>query len=203
MGIVTYSSSDSSIDTNLFKSNDLAGTALVASDNNDINLNIIQDSLNGIFVDAQSNNNSATFNNLVQGNEIGINNANGLPININNNEYNHNNCSVSLPNGLCHGSNLPNLSSNASKVESIDQTETESPIQKDVESISPEQIGSESVSSDKQISIGGVVNELGSSNNVALQSQDNSGSISAGQGSSDSTGAGDGLLTALVQVMVF
>ena len=31
-----------------------------------------------------------------------------------------NNCSVSLPNGLCHGSDLPNLNSNTSKVESID-----------------------------------------------------------------------------------
>ncbi len=88
IGIVSYSSSNSSIDTNLLKSNDLGGTALVDSDNNDIYLNTVKDSLNGIFVDAQSNDNNATFNNLAQDNEIDINNANGLPTNINNNEYN-------------------------------------------------------------------------------------------------------------------
>ncbi len=196
IGIVSYSSSNSSIDTNLLKSNDLGGTALVDSDNNDIYLNTVKDSLNGIFVDAQSNDNNATFNNLAQDNEIDINNANGLPTNINNNEYNNNNCSVSLPNGLCHGSDLPKLNSTTSKVESIDQTEAESPIQNNEESSGPEQVGSGSDSSDEQKSIGGGINDLGSGNNVALQNQDNSGSITAGQGtesgsdSSDSTGSG-------------
>ncbi|TVP40423.1 NosD domain-containing protein, partial [Candidatus Nitrosocosmicus arcticus] len=192
MGIVTYSSSNSSIDTNLLKSNDLAGTALVDSDNNDIYLNTVQDSLNGIFVDGQSNNNNATFNNLVQNNEIGINNANGSPVNINNNEYDYNTCNVSIPDGLCYGGHLPILNTNASKVESIDQTEIESPIQKDGASSDQKQIGSDNESSDKQNSIGGVFNDISSGNNVALQSQDNSGSISAGQGSSDSSGSGDG-----------
>ena len=91
IGIVAYSSSNSSIDTNLLKSNELGGTALVDSDNNDIYLNTVKDSLNGIFIDAQSQDNNATFNNLAQGNEVDINNANGLPININNNEYKDNN----------------------------------------------------------------------------------------------------------------
>ena len=195
IGIVAYSSSNSTIDTNLLKSNDLGGTALVDSYNNDIYLNTVKDSLNGIFVDAQSHDNNATFNNLVQDNEIDINNANGLPTNINNNEYNNNNCSVSLPNGLCHGSDLPNVKSNTSELESIDQTEAESPIQNDEESSGLELVGSDNDSSDEQKSIGGGIDDLGSGNNVALQNQDNSGSITAGQGSetggdsSDSTGS--------------
>ena len=183
---------------NLLKSNDLGGTALVDSDNNDIYLNTVKDSLNGIFIDAQSNDNNATFNNLVQDNEIDLNNANGLPTNINNNEYNNNNCSVSLPNGLCYGSDLPNLNSNALQVESIDQTGHGSPIQKSEESSGPEAGGSDNESSDEQKSNGGVFNDLSSGNNVDSQMQDNSGSITAGQGtksagdSSDSTGSGSG-----------
>ena len=72
-----------------------------------------------------------------------------LPTNINNNEYKDNKCSVSLPNGLSQGSDLPNLNSNTFKVESIDQTETESPMQNGEESSGPEQVGSDSDSSDE------------------------------------------------------
>ena len=169
IGIVAYSSSNSSIDTNLLKSNELGGTALVDSDNNDIYLNTVKDSLNGIFIDAQSQDNNATFNNLAQGNEIDINNANGLPTNINNNEYKDNNCSVSLPNGLCHGSDLPNVNSNTSEVESINQAESGSPIQNSEESSGPEQVGADNDSSDEQKSIRGGVDDLSSGNNFAVQ----------------------------------
>jgi hypothetical protein len=71
--------------TNLFESNTLAGTTLVESDNNNIYLNTVQGSLNGIFTDGQSNGNNVTYNNLKQDTQIGINNGNGLPTNINEN----------------------------------------------------------------------------------------------------------------------
>jgi hypothetical protein len=51
-----------------------------------------------------------------------------------------------------------------------------------VESSGPEQVGSDSDSSDEQKSIGGGINDPGSGNNIALQNQDDSGSITAGQG---------------------
>ena len=61
------------------------------------------------------------------------------------------------------------------------------------ESSGPEQVGSDSDSSDEQKSIGDGINDLGLGNNVALHNLDNSGSIIASQGtesggdSSDST----------------
>ncbi len=64
------------------------------------------------------------------------------------------------------------------------------------ESSGPEQVGSDSDSSDEQKSIEGGINDPGSGNNIALQYQDDSGSITAGQGtesggdSSDITGSG-------------
>ena len=60
----------------------------------------------------------------------------------------------------------------------------------------PKLVGSDSDSSDEQERIGGGINDLRSGNNIALQNPDNSGSITAGQGtesggdSSDSIGSG-------------
>jgi hypothetical protein len=65
-------------------------------------MNNIHESQDGIFVDAQSSQNIISANNVLQ-NAVDINNSNGLPININLNQYAENNCEVSNPGGLCIG----------------------------------------------------------------------------------------------------
>lgn len=52
--------------------------------------------------DGQSSTNAINANNL-QENVIDLNNANGLPININNNQYAENTCETSNPSGLYVG----------------------------------------------------------------------------------------------------
>lgn len=54
------------------------------------------------FLDGQNSNNKINANNILQ-NAIDINNANGLPININFNQFAENNCGASNPSGLCIG----------------------------------------------------------------------------------------------------
>ena len=51
-------------------------------------------------MDAQSSQNIISANNVLQ-NTVDINNANGLPVNINFNQYAENNCGISNPGGLC------------------------------------------------------------------------------------------------------
>jgi hypothetical protein len=57
---------------------------------------------NGIFLDAQSFDNGVDFNSVFVHKKADINNANGVPPNINQNNFGeNNNCKVSLPDGLC------------------------------------------------------------------------------------------------------
>ena len=53
-------------------------------------------------MDVQSSLNKVNFNNLFN-NELDIDNANNLAVNINNNYFTNNNCNTSLPSGLCVG----------------------------------------------------------------------------------------------------
>ena len=62
--------------------------------------NNIAGSQNGIFLDAQSTENTVRLNNLRE-NEVDLNNANGLAPTVNQNTYSNNNCRVSNPSGLC------------------------------------------------------------------------------------------------------
>ncbi|HYG00549.1 MAG TPA: NosD domain-containing protein, partial [Candidatus Saccharimonadales bacterium] len=198
IGVASYSSSNSDIETNLFESNSLAGTTLVESNNNNIYLNIVQDSLHGIFVDGQSNGNNVTYNNLDQDTQIGINNGNGLPTNINNNIYEYNSCNVSLPNGLCYGSEQPSSQPTQPTVSSTEQSENNEEIPSEEVSGNSSKSESAEESSASPRNSDEMINGLGSGNNVAVQSQNNDGSISAGQGTSDSgssdssTGSGSG-----------
>ena len=103
IGVAAHSSSGSMLTTNLFKSNDLAGVTLVNSASNELSMNTIQGSVNGIFLDGQSTKNNVNSNNVLQNRGVDLNNGNGLPTNINDNVFSDNNCNTSVPDGLCLG----------------------------------------------------------------------------------------------------
>lgn len=102
IGIASHSSIDSKIESNLVNENLLSGVTFVNTKSSTIDMNNVYGSQDGVFVDEQSADNTISSNNVLD-NEIDINNANGLPININSNQYAENNCGVSNPSGLCIG----------------------------------------------------------------------------------------------------
>ncbi|HEY6536654.1 MAG TPA: NosD domain-containing protein [Candidatus Nitrosocosmicus sp.] len=102
IGIASHSNKDEIIRYNLFNENNLTGITFINSHNSTIEGNNLINTTNGIFLDAQSSMNKVNFNNLFN-NVLDINNANNLPLNINNNYYANNNCMTSLPSGLCIG----------------------------------------------------------------------------------------------------
>lgn len=102
IGIASHSSIDSKIESNLVNENLLSGVTFVNTKSSTIDMNNVHGSQDGVFVDEQSADNTISSNNVLD-NEIDINNANGLPININSNQYAENNCGVSNPSGLCIG----------------------------------------------------------------------------------------------------
>jgi parallel beta-helix repeat protein len=101
IGFATHSSEGTTLTNNIFTDNTLAGATLVNSGENKVDTNIIQGSNNGIFVDGQSTSNKITSNTLKGNTGVDLNNANGLPININKNVFTGNMCSTSVPDGLC------------------------------------------------------------------------------------------------------
>lgn len=103
IGVASHSSTGSHLVTNLFKSNDLAGITFVNSAGNEVLFNTIQGSVSGLFFDGQSRDNVVNSNNILDNGGVDINNANGLPLNVNNNQFNDNNCNSSVPAGLCLG----------------------------------------------------------------------------------------------------
>jgi len=102
IGVALHSSDGADIKYNQLSQNRLSGVTLINTANSLINGNNILNTTNGIFIDTQSSLNYVDFNNVFN-NVLDINNANNLPININNNYYTNNNCMTSLPSGLCIG----------------------------------------------------------------------------------------------------
>jgi parallel beta-helix repeat protein len=102
LGIVSHSSSGSKLSSNLMSSNLLAGITFVNTRGSTIDMNNIHGSQNGVFVDGQSADNMINANNILE-NIIDLNNANGLPTNINTNQFTDNSCQTSNPSGLCIG----------------------------------------------------------------------------------------------------
>ena len=102
IGIASHSNNQTTIKYNLLNENDLSGITFINSADSVINGNNIINSTNGIFLDAQSSQNNVDFNNVFN-NVLDMNNANNLPLNINNNSFTNNNCLTSLPSGLCIG----------------------------------------------------------------------------------------------------
>jgi nitrous oxidase accessory protein NosD len=100
IGMASHSSSGLELRENLLTGNVLAGINLVATDNSLILKNNIRENINGLFVDPESNSNRIESNDVLE-NELDLNNANGLAINVNSNSFSDNNCETSNPSGLC------------------------------------------------------------------------------------------------------
>jgi hypothetical protein len=100
IGIASKSSDNISILSSLFNGNVLAGVTFVDTRDSIVSKSNIDGSQNGVYADAQSSGNTVSLNNVLH-NVIDLNNANGLPTNINSNSFRDNNCQVSNPRGLC------------------------------------------------------------------------------------------------------
>jgi len=102
IGLASHSSKGLDVRENLITGNVLAGLTLVNTGKSMISTNNIGESQNGIFVDAQSMDNTFDSNNVLR-NTVDVNNANGLATNVNSNTFPDNNCQTSNPSGLCIG----------------------------------------------------------------------------------------------------
>ncbi|MGD1837994.1 MAG: right-handed parallel beta-helix repeat-containing protein [Nitrososphaeraceae archaeon] len=102
IGIAAHSTQNTVIEMNQFDQNQMAGITLVNTDDSQIIKNNIGGGDNGVYIDNQSNNNEIAFNNVLM-NLIDFNNANGLPVNTNANNFGQNNCMISNPSGICVG----------------------------------------------------------------------------------------------------
>ena len=102
IAMAAHSASGIDVESNLLTGNALAGVTLVNSFGSNIATNIIQGATNGIFIDPQSHDNAINSNTALK-NVQDINNANGLPTNINHNDFADNNCQTATPSGMCKG----------------------------------------------------------------------------------------------------
>src|SRR5918996_6003540 len=102
IGVASHSSTGAAMDSNLMNGNLLAGITFVNTQQSSVGMNNIVGSQNGVFLDGQSAGNALSANNVLE-NIIDINNANGLPTNINANQFTDNSCQTSNPSGLCIG----------------------------------------------------------------------------------------------------
>lgn len=102
LGVAAHSSNGASMTGNMLSGNTLAGLTLVNTVKSIIAGNNVEGGQNGLFLDAQSHDNTINMNNIMH-NVIDLNNANGLAPNINVNSFADNNCIVSNPSGLCIG----------------------------------------------------------------------------------------------------
>ena len=100
IGLASHSSSGLRLTKNVITGNQLAGITLVATHDSIISNNDVKESQNGIYVDSGSNGNKIKSNDVLE-NELDLNNANGLAINVNSNSFSDNNCETSNPSGLC------------------------------------------------------------------------------------------------------
>ena len=91
IGVASHSSTGAAIDSNLMNGNLLAGITFVNTQQSNVGMNNVVGSQNGVFLDGQSSQNTISANNVLE-NVIDLNNANGLPTNINANQYTDNSC---------------------------------------------------------------------------------------------------------------
>jgi Periplasmic copper-binding protein (NosD) len=101
IGVASHSTNGTQLHANMMTGNDLAGITFVNTDKSQIDTNAIGGSRNGIYLDSQSTKNTILYNKALK-NDIDINNADGLPLTVNENELLNNICSVSNPDGLCN-----------------------------------------------------------------------------------------------------
>jgi len=102
-GIVSESSQENQIIFNLIAANEKQGIVLTDSDDYLVFGNtVFANGNNGIFLDAQSFDNFVDLNNVFGHAKADINNANGMPVNVNHNNFGeNNNCGIGLPGGIC------------------------------------------------------------------------------------------------------
>ncbi len=100
IGISAYSGDNLVLKNNLMTDNQMSGITLGNTNQSLIEGNNVKGSGIGLFLDQPSNHNQINYNNLMY-NSVDIHNANGLVINLNNNEYYQNRCVISEPTGLC------------------------------------------------------------------------------------------------------
>jgi parallel beta-helix repeat protein len=100
IGISAYSSNNLSFKNNVITDNQLSGITLVNTNQSLIEGNNVKGSGIGLFLDQPSNHNQINDNSLMY-NTVDINDANGLAINLNNNQYYQNKCMGSEPVELC------------------------------------------------------------------------------------------------------
>ncbi|MEP0824155.1 MAG: right-handed parallel beta-helix repeat-containing protein [Nitrososphaera sp.] len=102
-GVVSESSQENQVIFNLIAANEKQGIVLTDSDDDLIFGNtVFANGNNGIFVDAQSFDNFVDLNNVFGHTKADINNANGMPVNVNRNNFGeNNNCGIGLPGGIC------------------------------------------------------------------------------------------------------
>ena len=91
LGVAAHSNTGVSIVSNGIIANNIAGITLVGTRQSEILMNNINGSQNGAFFDGQSSGNVIEHNQF-HNNTIDLNNANGLPTNINDNQFTDNNC---------------------------------------------------------------------------------------------------------------
>ena len=99
MGISAPSNNNLILRNNSITNNEMSGITLTKTNQSSIETNNIEGSNVGIYVDEASNHNKITSNTLF--NAVDINNANGLEVNSNYNQYYQNKCMISEPTGLC------------------------------------------------------------------------------------------------------
>jgi parallel beta-helix repeat protein len=102
IGISADSASAIDAETNILTGNAFAGISMVNSFGSTLALNVVEGSTNGIFLDPQSHDNVVDSNTALK-NVQDLNNANGLPPNINKNDFKNDLCTTSSPSGLCKG----------------------------------------------------------------------------------------------------
>jgi parallel beta-helix repeat protein len=99
IGVDSHSSSSVNMESNLISNNGFVGIMLVNTTESNLAKNNINGSQYGIFF-VSSTENTAILNNL-SNNTVDLNNANGLVPSSNKNTLTDNNCSTSIPSGLC------------------------------------------------------------------------------------------------------
>ena len=101
--LISDSSNGAAVAFNQVVANTKQGFLFEGSDDNVIAANnMFGNGENGIYLDIMSNGNMVDYNTAFGHNRADLNNADGQPINVNQNTFGeHNNCGISLPGGLC------------------------------------------------------------------------------------------------------
>jgi copper-binding protein NosD len=100
IGVASHSSNRLHIGSNNMTDNILAGITSVNTQFSLLDSNSINGSKNGIYLDSQSSRNRVVNNTLA--NNIDLNNADGLDLRLNQNQFVGNNCLVSNPFSICN-----------------------------------------------------------------------------------------------------